>query len=1111
MSKFKPTKSQQLFLDSDNKNTLVSASAGSGKTSTMINKLVGLIKNGVKVKNLLVVTYTNSAGNEMKQKLFNALVEEMQNQSVGNVDFISQQLDDMVNCDIGTLHSICKKIIINYFYVVGQDPSFSLLNEQQSEYMYDNAMTQVFNDYTVQNNDEFYSLYTLFNKKRNLSNLKNVVKVLHNYLLSKVDALSWKEYVLNECCDKNSRAENYIVKYFIEQLQGLKKELSIILDRCKEYFEYYVDYVSDRINFVNLVEKSTNYDEFINNASFYEFVKKPRVYASKLSPDQLELSESADLVVSEFNETVKNIKKICVKMTADDYNNYKQIVEKLFNLVDVVDNEYKNAKKRSNVLDFSDLEHITLEILKNDKVVKVLKEKYEYIFVDEYQDINQVQEKIITTIARDNNLYMIGDVKQSIYAFRLSSPEIFIEKFNRFQIDTDKNGLINLNENFRSEENILEFANLVFDSLITTDTIGIDYKGNSRLEVGDKTRPFKKCVDMSILTNEEMTEGQVIAEQVGKLVSEGFDYKDIAILLRSKGELVGDIYGELKKYNIPCEATYKTNLFKNSEVLVIYYLLKLVNNSHNDIAMATVLKSKFVGLSDDELGEIRLVDKELHFYECAYEYVDNGTNEHIVNGLKNLFGLLKEIRFLMNSKSIMEVMDWLFIKYDIFNYYLSFSDGSEKISNINELLRIMSNEEFKYDLSKCVDYLDSIKNDGEVTLTLSGAGNCVRIMTIHSSKGLEYPAVILGGMGKKFVLNKNTDDIIINDKLGVGVRIFDVKSRTQKDSSVKLACKINNKKNEIDEEIRLLYVALTRAKNRLCIVGEYDTKNLSRNVNKNIYTSQNYFDLIFKAIPKGYIHFFENKVDNFVVCDGEKCEFSVQFICGVDSEKVLESRPYIFDATDNKLNLKLSKYFDYYYPHRINNNIALKNSVSQVLREEQDYEKQVDSIVLNSDFNDYSLRLGTAYHSIMQNLNYSENKAEIHNIIESVKTADLPYNDVNENKVVKAVENISKLITPSSKILKETQFIMKVNYGEIAKGDNDEDVLIQGVIDLAIVDNDTAIIVDFKTNRTQNEKFLIDHYAMQLNMYARAFEKAYGLKVKKKLLYSFEMGKFIEV
>ncbi len=1111
MSKFKPTKSQQLFLDSDNKNTLVSASAGSGKTSTMINKLVGLIKNGVKVKNLLVVTYTNSAGNEMKQKLFNALVEEMQNQSGENVDFISQQLDDMVNCDIGTLHGICKKIIINYFYVVGQDPSFSLLNEQQSEYMYDNAMTQVFNDYTASNNEEFYSLYTLFNKKRNLSNLKNVVKILHNYLLSKVDALEWRQYVLGECCEKNSISEKYIVKYFIEQLQGLKRELLTVQDKCKTDFDYYADYVSDKINFVNALENVANYDEFIRVSNCYEFAKKPRVYSSKLSPSQLELSESADLIISEFNEVVKNIKKTCVEMTANDYDNYKQIVKKLFDLVDVVDNEYKSMKKHQNVLDFSDLEHITLEILKNDKVVEVLREKYEYIFVDEYQDINQVQEKIITTIARDNNLYMIGDVKQSIYAFRLSSPEIFIEKFNRFQVDTEKNGLINLNENFRSEENILQFANLIFDSLITTNTIGIDYKGNSRLEVGDKTRPFKQCVDMCILTNEEMTEGQVIAEQVGKLVSEGYEYKDIAILLRSKGELVGDIYGELKKYNIPCEATYKTNLFKNSEVLVVYYLLKLANNSHNDVAMATVLKSKFVGLSDDELGEIRVFNREAHFYECAYEYVNSGTNEHIVNSLKNLFGLLKEIRFLLNSKSIMEVMDWLFAKYDIFNYYLSFPDGSEKISNINELLRIISNDEFKYDLNKCVDYLDSVKNDGEVTLTLSGASNCVKILTIHSSKGLEYPAVILGGMGKKFVLNKNTDDIIINDKLGVGVRLFDVKSRTQKDSSVKLACKITNKKNEIDEEIRLLYVALTRAKSRLCIVGEYDTKNLSRNVNKNIYASQNYFDLIFKALPKESIHFFENKVNNFVVCKDEKCEFSVEFVDEVDDKKMTESRPYIFDPIDKELNAKISKYFDYYYPYKINNNIALKNSVSQVLKEEQDYEKQVDSIVIDSDFNDYSLRLGTAYHSIMQNLNYSESEAEICDIISRVKTVDLPYGDVDVKKVVKAVENISKLITSSSKILKETQFIMKVNYGEIVSGGNDEDVLIQGVIDLAIVDDDTAIIVDFKTNKTQNERFLIDHYAMQLNMYARAFEKAYGLKVTKKLLYSFEMGKFVEV
>jgi len=1114
MSEFRLTESQQKFVDSFNKNTLVSASAGSGKTSTMISKLTDMVcKNNVPIKKLLVVTYTNSAGNEMKQKLFNSLVKTLaKEENEEKIAFISEQIDDMVNCDIGTLHGICKKIITNYFYVVEQDPSFSLLDGQQSDYLFDNAMNNVFNKLIVENDEDFYSIYTLYNKKRNLNTLKYIIKTLNQYLLSKVDGNKWKEFVINNCCKyDNNQAKNYLIDYYKSLFISFKEDFSNLKQKCEICFEKYVNYVSDRLNFVLAVKDICDYDKLYDFVNSYSFISKPRISADKLKVEDVDIVGETDLICKEFSDLIKNFKNYFVKMNESDFDNYKKLISKLFDLQEKVNKEYSRIKKSQNVLDFSDLEHITLEILKNKQIVESLKEKYDYIFVDEYQDINQVQEEIISKIKRDNNLYMIGDVKQSIYAFRLSSPEIFIEKFNRFENDGIKNHVINLNENFRSKQNILQFSNMVFNKLITKSTIGIDYEKNSQLVCGLKEE-FEKCVELNLIDEmSELTEGQIIASKVGDLVKQGFNYRDIAILLRSKGELVNEVYSELKKYNIPCEATYKTDLFKNSEVLVLYNLLKLVNYSYDDLAMATILKSVFVGLTDNELAEIRLIDENLSFSECAYEYMQKGTNEHIVTRLSLMAELINDVRFKLNSLSIIDVVNYIIRKYDINNYYLSFVDGLEKLSNIKEFLRLISNEEYKYDLQKCIDYLDTIKKDGEVTLTLSSVNDSVKIMTIHSSKGLEYPAVILGGVGKKFVLNKQTDDIIINDKLGVGVRMFDTNSHTQKESIIKNACKLMNKKSEIDEEIRLLYVALTRAKSRLCIVGEYNIKDVYRTNNKSVYSSKSYLDLIIKSLPKNVLQYFQNELSNFTLFKGENFEFDVNFYKSNEDVNNFEIKPIILNDGDIELEEKIGKYFDYNYPYFSGQNIAVKNSVSQILKEEVDYENQIDSIVSSTTLDDYSLRLGTAYHNIMQKLNYSEDLGDILTIIRSEKTPDLPYEDVDPIKIFTAVKELNKMIKSDTKLLKEAQFVMKTNYAEL-KGINDNiEVLVQGVIDLAIINKDCAVIIDFKTNKTKNVKFLKEHYGLQLKMYALAFEKAYNVKVDKKLLYSFEMGEFIEV
>jgi len=1110
MSNVRLTDPQRDFVELKNGNVLVSASAGSGKTFTMIQKLVGLMLGGTDLKNILVVTYTNSAASEMKQRLYSTLIECLADESDENKkDYISDQIDSLNNADIGTLHSVCKKILTNYFYAGDIDPAFGLITGKEQTYLFNTALDNVFNKLISDNDKEFYEIYTLYNNKRNINEIKFLVTKVYEFCLSKIDYAAWKQDVLNEC-DKDLNdisSAKFLVEYFKGEVGQYKRPLERLLVANDDLIKKYGDFVNYNLNIVRQITDCLNYEQMFICAKAISLTKKPTV--NNKNVDEQIYNEDLAGVYGEFKKLIETFKDVFKGYSKDEINSLKKVIAELFRLKELVEDEYSRLKKQRNLLDFSDLEHKTLKILQNDQVRNALKEKYCYIFVDEYQDINQVQEAIIMLLSSDN-VNMIGDLKQSIYQFRLSSPEIFIDKYNRFSTG-DGGKVVNLNHNFRSEPNILEFANYIFDVLMTRDTIGIDYKSSSRLQAGED-RESPCVVDIDLLNNDEedeAKEAELIVRNIAKLVGEGYKYSDIAILLRYKNELAQSIIEKLKENNIPCDATYKTQLFKNNEILVIYSLLKVLNNSHDDLAMATCLKSIFCGLNEQQLHDIRSNHMDGNFYEAVASYVD-GVDDEISQKIKQFYLFLEECRFDLNSLSIIELLQQIFVKFGVFEHYASFKDGSVRVNNIKQFLSMLSNEEYKYDLRKCLDYLDGLK-DEEVQLDIAGGANSVKIMTIHASKGLEFPAVILGGVGKNFRINVQTNSLIINDKLGMGVKILDPRFRTKKESLVATACKYKNRLDELNEEIRLLYVALTRAKSRLVVVGSGKLSQLKSKFDSGIYSSKNYLDFILKAFSKNDVARLNS---GSVVLNNGVGEFRFNIISPADlTENHADPRPIILQKGDSKLAEKLRGYFEYKYPYP-QTNVAIKNTVTSILKEEVDYENKVENLknlsTMQTASSDAAMKLGTAYHSIMQNLKYSENKADICDLIKRLDDGDLPYGEVKADKIFNAINLIKSLIKDDAKIEKEAQFVMKVNYADLGKN-ADVNVLVQGVIDLVIENKDEVIIVDFKTNKTRDERSLVDMYKLQLDLYAKAYEKAHHKPVAKKYLYSFELNKLIEV
>ena len=1112
MSKLNLTAPQQQFVDLRQGNILVSASAGSGKTFTMIQKLVELVLNNTDLKKLLVVTYTNASASEMKQRLYSKLVECLAEQTDENKkDYIAEQIDSIDGCDIGTLHSVCKKILQNYFYVAEIDPAFELITDKEQEYLFDLATTNVFNRLVAGNDETFYNLYTLYNNKRNYNELKAIVKRLYEFSLSKIDYNEWKNYVLNECCDsniENNKSARYVVEYYKQEVKNFEKPLQQLLCVDEKLAVKYGEYVKTMLRIIAEISCVKSYAELCKLSKTILLPTKPRV--NNKDVDDQTYNETLSAVVGDIKKLFENMCQVVVEYSETELDGMKLVVTNLFWLKELVEGEYKKLKTARNALDFSDLEHLTLKILKNETVREQISEKYDYIFVDEYQDINQVQEKIITSISR-NNMNMIGDLKQSIYQFRLSSPEIFIGKYNDYSENHENGTVVNLNNNFRSEPNILEFANFIFDVIMTKNTIGIDYKTTSRLVPGKENN--ENCVvDVDILNTEDegdMEEPELIAQNIVKLVSEGYDFKDIAILLRSKGDLALGIIEKLKEFNIPCDASYKTKLFANNEILVIYSLLKVINNSHDDLSLATCLKSLFCGLTEQQLLLIRENLETGNFYEAVKKY-QTEKNDEISEKINNFYNFITDCRFKLNNLTILELLQDIFVKYMVVEYYSSFKDGRVRVGNINQFLKIVNNNEYKYDLAKCLDYLDGLK-EKEETFDVSGGSNSVKIMTIHASKGLEFPAVVVGGIGKAFRINVNTNTFIINDKLGLGVKILNKNSRSKRESIVVSACKLKNKIDEINEEIRLLYVALTRAKSRMIVVGSANLKTLKSKHSYGIYSSRNYLELMCKALSTSDMKRVNN--GSIVVNEGAK-KFRLNVISPEDENtEFKEFRPLVLNKGDGELLKKLEPYYNYTYPYK-NTNIAIKNTVTSILKEEVDYENKIESlneISKNANNNQEVMALGTAYHTIMQNLSYTESYNEVCTLIANIKTSDLPYDKVDVSKIMTAIEVISKLKAHAVSIKKEQQFVMKVNYSQVVAGGENVDVLVQGVIDLVVENKDSAIIVDFKTNKTHSEKALKDSYSLQLKLYANAYEKATKKKVSKMYLYSFEMGKLIEI
>lgn len=1078
---------QRDILFAEKKNQLVSAGAGSGKTTVMIEKIADLlIEKNVQVENILVVTFTVLAAQEMKERLIKKLKAAIET-SDSRKEEILEIVEKIKTASIDTIDGFSSKTIKKYFYELEISPNIEILSDATKDFYLTKAMNTTFNDF-VKDAEQVHVMLDLFGgNSRNLENLKALILSCYYNIINIEDYDGFLDKVLNEYKD-SILSENVINEYICRTagdiVKSIVSESSGFEDKIKVRLSEYVSLLQA---FNAVVSFKTNL-KILNDLEALKFT--PTEYKNNAGLKALNSK------ISELFEIKNNLEKNKLNENFDENN--QKIVKYLSIFVKLLKNFIKNynkIKEKNNLIDFNDLNRLMLKLLKNEKIKKELQDKYKYIFIDEYQDVNPLQDGLMSSLVGENStLFMVGDVKQSIYGFRGSSPEWFLSKYNKMKNDMANEDVFDMNINYRSSPRILNFINEIFVKLMTKEIADIDYKNDAMIEpkrddiVDDKVQvllveedekenEFANGVysvkEHNVKKKEESSkETKLVAKIITELVGTEFydantkqnrklTYKDFAILTHSdKDEQSCELVEVLNACNIPINRNNKLNVLESEVIKLLISILKCVNNTGDDVDyLATMLS--LTEMDIDEVVQIR--DKSLSFYE---NLINNKENKNIKRGFEILEDLKQASYFKTNKELIYYILDFYKLRY----FILRKPNGVKELKLLEEFLDKISAHEDSLGICEFIEMVES-NVDTSSDFASQDKEDSVTLQTIHKSKGLEYPVVILFNSSKIFAYLRENDAINFNSNIGFGIDYYDIANRIKTDSLTKFAIRLANNKKGYKEELRLLYVALTRAKNKLYITGTYKQKD-NEEIKKTSYTNM-------------ILSCFGEQFDGSVL---EKDNFVLKIVDDVDGLKI--------EGGEEVKEVELCG-LDFTYADMNKFAIPFKNSVTGINSKNAETTSYKVKSVLNKQ-EQYGLedkaQIGVEYHAALEMLDLQNDYVQNTN-----------YEKVDYRKIAMAHKVLKPLVNNAVSIKKEAEFMMYVPYSEVVESDIKDKVLIQGVVDLVIEKETSIDIVDYKFSSLPI-KLLKEKYSEQLRLYKLAVEKAYNKQVENMYIYSINSG-----
>lgn len=1234
------TKEQQQAIDLRGKNLLVSAAAGSGKTAVLVERIVKMVcEEDYDIDKILVVTFTKAAAAEMKERIGSRLLQEGILHPENTK--IQEQLSYIHRAPISTIHSFCTNLLRNHFHLISLDPGFRIGEEGEMALLKEQVLDELLEECYMGREENFLRFVEAYSYGKDDRAIGNMILRLFDFSISHPMPKQWLLEAGNALIIEDGEPEwllkvmEYGDRILTDAIDCLDRSIGISLEEPL-LMEKYVPFLMEEKEGVAAILQTTGYEERVE--AFREFVFKRIPAVRTKDPYIKERQEAAKALRDEAKTIITGLRNDCYQVSLSHIRHeadlLKPYVTVLIDLVIRFSDKYMAVKQEKNVLEFHDLEHLALKLLITDyskgEVIKTplaqeLAGRYQAVFTDEYQDSNLIQEVLLKAVSREaeGNRFMVGDIKQSIYKFRMARPEIFLEKYALGEAG-GVHANVELRNNFRSRPEVLYGINYIFYQIMKPSLGDVLYEEKVALTPPEeKTIAYQQQIEDGTAVPQELwimdlekgeddygdwkehskieLEAKMVAERIKKLTEgrypslsagnkepekKGTSYKDIVILLRTMEGWSSVFEDALTMEGIPVHTESRRGYFDTFEIRVLLNLLMVVDNIYQDIPMAAVLRSPVGGLTGENLAEIRSLvvadcREEDSLYDEMLYYQERGKNEELKRKLASVILLLKELREEKTRLSLPELIWSLIEKTDYYHLVGSMPNGQQRMANLRVFMEKASEYEktsFK-GVFHFVQYMEQLRtydiDYGEASI-LGEEADVVRIMSIHKSKGLEFPIVILAGTGKMFNFMDRNQRMVLHPDYYIGLDCIDLQTRVKYPSQQKKMISRQLVLSMLGEELRVLYVAMTRARDKLIMTGAIDDfAKTFRRIGENP-EGELHFAKMTKATT--YLHWIlpvllrDSCMDDFrksyqvamkeqgyFTVEGEKTCFKVHVVNAssilrkevTGQMKDVFARQDFYHFVENPVATeeikKIEKAFAWEYPKKEELRARSKWSVSQ-LKEEKMEEPLLVPVEDNRDFGNVGtevsvqkgtipeflkekqeeIRLtgasrGTAVHKLMEELTFSA--VELNGLQEEieglVKAGKFPESYVTSVPVKKMERffrsDLGRRLIQADKegrIYKEAQFMIGVPMREMEEGINSEEiVLVQGIIDLYMEEEDVIVLLDYKTDYVEpgREDDLVNRYKAQLLWYKRALEQMTGKKVKETLIYSFGVSKTLVV
>lgn len=1197
------TKEQQKVINLRNRDILVSAAAGSGKTAVLVERIIKRITQGenpLDIDNLLVVTFTKAAAAEMRERIGGAIEELCE--KFPEDSHLRRQSALIHNAMITTIDSFCLFVVRNHFEEINLDPDFRIADEGEIKLLEQDVRKQVFEQNYQKKREGFLRLIDTYAGKRNDQAVHDMVGKLYRMALSSPWPREWirdlaQPYQVSSVEElTNSPMILDIVEnvrlLFVDMRSQLEHllELSLASDGPQAY-------AGTLKKDIELLTSAEQLKDYVEMRSFFSTFRLGNLSPIRKFEGDAVKKDAVQTGRNAIKKELEGLKKKYfigdLQMLLEQIKRLRPLAEELVRLTLEYEEAMGNAKRRKRIVDFSDIEHFALQILvdpetkKSKRTADEFRRHFAEIMIDEYQDSNQVQEEILRAISRTeegtHNMFMVGDVKQSIYRFRLARPELFMEKYASFTLEDSLQQRIDLHQNFRSRPEVIDFCNDIFYKIMSPDLGRVAYDTDAALYCGAhypdnpgmdaelllldeadelllEERQNKKQLEAHLVANRIrilMQKTKVTDKESGKL--RALRYSDIVILFRSLKDWGTEFVQVLGDHGIPAHVESSTGYFSALEVQTVLSMLRILDNPYQDIPMASVLKSPIVGLDEEELAQIRVSEPSLPFAAAAFKQMQEAT-EGVLYEFYQIYTSLRAKRELPVHELIQSILD----ETGYGNYAAALPAGERRAANLEMLIeKAIDYEKTSYrGLFHFVRYIDQLQtyeiDFGEADITSENA-DVVRIMTIHKSKGLEFPVVFVSGLSKRFNQMDTSEKLVVHPDLGMGICEISGKPKVKKNCIFRSEIADRLRRENLGEELRVLYVALTRAKEKLILTGIIkDEKKTISGYTGNVLpqkpisyrervSAASYLDWIMPAML--------SYPDKYHIETVNPAEMVWETIAG-EGQKRIDYNALIaaVDGADESLVQQYDQLFSYQYPYQNEIWRKSKYSVSELKHDSmllqydqseggaqipdfltgerehyipdfaQDIFRKTEVEHFREDGVSPGALRGTAVHRVMECLDFAAMASVDFKDEEAVRTFvkqeldrmlatgeltgeayELVIPSMIEGFVVSDVASRMAQAALKGELYREKPFVMQ-----------HENVLVQGIIDVFWLEGDSIVLLDYKTDRVKNAGELVLRYQTQLDLYADALERVFSTETKKwtareKLIYSFRLQEVVNL